>query len=43
MLEPSPAATSPILLRRVGAIEDEQCQKFGGGYKAVKFKFLLFL
>jgi hypothetical protein len=25
------------------AIEDEQCQKIGGGYKAVKFRFLLFL
>jgi hypothetical protein len=24
-------------------IEDEQCQKIGGGYKAVKFRFLLFL
>jgi hypothetical protein len=25
------------------AIEDEQCQRIGGGYKAVKFRFLLFL
>jgi hypothetical protein len=24
-------------------IEDEQCQKIGGGYEAVKFRFLLFL
>jgi hypothetical protein len=24
-------------------IEDEQCQKIGGGYKALKFRFLLFL
>jgi hypothetical protein len=24
-------------------IEDEQCQKIGGGYKGVKFRFLLFL
>ena len=24
-------------------IEDEQCQKIGGGYRAVKFRFLLFL
>jgi hypothetical protein len=24
-------------------IEDEQCQKVGGGYKAVRFRFLLFL
>lgn len=24
-------------------IEDEQCQKIGGGYQAVKFRFLLFL
>jgi len=24
-------------------IEDKQCQKIGGGYKAVKFRFLLFL
>ncbi len=24
-------------------IEDEQCQRIGGGYKAVKFRFLLFL
>jgi hypothetical protein len=24
-------------------IEDEQCQKVGGGYKAVKLRFLLFL
>ena len=23
-------------------IEDEQCQKIGGGYKTVKFRFLLF-
>jgi len=24
-------------------IEDEQCQRIGGGYEAVKFRFLLFL
>jgi len=24
-------------------IEDEQCQKIGGGYTAVKLRFLLFL
>jgi len=24
-------------------IEDEQCQKISGGYKALKFRFLLFL
>jgi len=24
-------------------IEDEQCQKIGGGYKAVRLRFLLFL
>ena len=24
-------------------IEDEQCQKIGGGYEAAKFRFLLFL
>jgi len=24
-------------------VEDEQCQKIGGGYEAVKFRFLLFL
>ena len=24
-------------------VEDEQCQKIGGGYKALKFRFLLFL
>jgi hypothetical protein len=29
--------------QEVGRIEDEQCQKVGGGYKAVKFRFLLFL
>jgi hypothetical protein len=27
----------------VWTIEDEQCQKIGGGYKALKFRFLLFL
>jgi hypothetical protein len=26
-----------------GLIEDEQCQRIGGGHKAVKFRFLLFL
>jgi hypothetical protein len=24
-------------------IEDEQCQRIGGGYEAMKFRFLLFL
>jgi hypothetical protein len=24
-------------------IEDEQCQRIGGGYEALKFRFLLFL
>jgi hypothetical protein len=24
-------------------IEDEQCQRIGGGYTAAKFRFLLFL
>jgi hypothetical protein len=24
-------------------VEDEQCQRIGGGYEAVKFRFLLFL
>jgi hypothetical protein len=28
---------------KVGLIEDEQWQKIGGGYTAVKFRFLLFL
>ena len=26
-----------------GRIEDEQCQRIGGGYEAMKFRFLLFL
>jgi len=38
---------SPVLRHRFfrggWTIEDEQCQKIGGGYKAVKFGFLLFL
>jgi hypothetical protein len=38
---------SPVLRHRSfrggWTIEDEQCQKIGGGYKAVKFGFLLFL
>ena len=28
---------------RFGLHEDEQCQRVGGGYKAVTFRFLLFL
>jgi hypothetical protein len=28
---------------RLGLHEDEQCQRIGGGYKAVTFRFLLFL
>jgi len=30
-------------VRPIWTIEDEQWQKIGGGYKAVKFRFLLFL
>jgi hypothetical protein len=35
----SPTAHAPA----IGLIEDEQCQKIGRGYKAVRFRFLLFL
>jgi hypothetical protein len=42
MLEHSPVlGTDPS--EEGWTIEDEQCQKIGGGYKAVKFGFLLFL
>jgi hypothetical protein len=34
---------APFRTVRVGRVEDEQCQKIGGGYKAVMFRFLLFL
>jgi hypothetical protein len=38
---------SPLLRRDLSeegwTIEAEQCQKIGGGYKALKFRFLLFL
>jgi hypothetical protein len=38
---------SPVLRHRSfwggWAIEEEQCQKISGGYKALKFRFLLFL
>jgi hypothetical protein len=33
---------TPDLLQ-IGLIEDEQCQKIGRGYKAVRLRFLLFL
>ena len=50
-LQPMSSYEQPIPVRemyhslgtRVGRIEDEQCQKTGGGYKAAKFRFLLFL
>ena len=33
----------PLTRSEGWTVEDEQCQKIGGGYKAVKFRFLLFL
>jgi hypothetical protein len=33
----------PLTRSESWTVEDEQCQKIGGGYKAVKFGFLLFL
>jgi hypothetical protein len=33
----------PLTPSESWTVEDEQCQKIGGGYKAVKFRFLLFL
>jgi len=42
MLKPFPVlVTEPF--EEGWTIEDEQCQKIGGGYKALKFRFLLFL
>jgi len=36
-------SVSPFTPSEGWTIEDEQCQKIGGGCKAVKFRFLLFL
>ena len=33
----------PLSMKEAGLIEDEQCQRIGGGHKAAKFRFLLFL
>jgi hypothetical protein len=43
--EASDSARRRASCRRSDAwtIEDEQCQKIGGGYEAVKFRFLQFL
>jgi hypothetical protein len=34
---------APLSVKEAGLIEDEQCQRIGGGHKAAKFRFLLFL
>ena len=39
LLIPVPAGGIPDS----GSSADEQCQRIGGGYTAVKFRFLLFL
>jgi hypothetical protein len=38
-----PGTPSPILLRRVGRSKTNSARRIGGGYKALKFRFLLFL
>jgi hypothetical protein len=43
MLEHSPGSSVTDTPGDGWTSGDEQCQKIGGGYKALKFRFLLFL